>query len=141
MSARRAMKEKLARYLRNAAKEGKGCSGNNKALGALLGMTTEQVSIARGDLVLSGRLKRDGYQAVYASIDGIKFTSLYNLPEPSKAEPIITVLRRYFPMVVDARVIDEPKVAIAGQVPETIIVGDRRISMGMAFALAMSVST
>lgn len=124
--------EKLARYMREMAKKGSGMTGNTRSLAMFLGLTQSQVSDARHVLYRSGRLVAMGQQ--YASIDGIKFGG--EGKEPPKTEAMMTILRRRFSPVCDARVIDRPNEAAAGT-PREVVIGDVRLGLAHAFALAI----
>lgn len=123
--------EVLAAYLRKTARAGGGVSSNRKALAIYLKLSVAQVCHARDELQKTGRLKIGG-NALYLSIDNVPFGDAGKAQ--TKADGLMTYLRRNHNFAVDARVVDNPKEVPRGD-PNEVIIGTVRT--GIAFAAAM----
>jgi hypothetical protein len=121
--------ETVAAYFRDLARRGLGCCVANRSIASVTGLTIGQVVAAKRVLVDAGRLR--GAWGVWLSIDGERFNT-----QPTDAiEAAKVVLRRVFPIVCDARVVDRPRIVPRG--PAThLLVGERRLTVAQALDLA-----
>lgn len=124
--------EVFAKYLRAKARAGGGVSGNRKALAMHLGLTVTQVCSARDTLHRAGRLVCEGQS--YISIDGMAFGGEDRTP--TKAEPLMTYLRKRFDTVYDARIGRDPEKVPKGA-PKEVVIGGITTSIGFAAALVL----
>lgn len=126
-------KEVIASYLRDLATRGKGCTSNTRSMAMALGLSLEIVKTAKEELVAERRLIAQWQQ--WISIDGI----LFGKPVTSDLERLKDFLRRHFRLVCDVRTVDDPGHA-HDDPPRLLVVGDRRISLTEAFALAARIA-
>lgn len=123
--------DRLAAYLRDLASRGMGCATNNDTIAGVLGMTGHTVRAAKTELIRAKRLTGD--HGKWFAIDGLAFGKRVT----DELEDLKIRLRKYFPLVVDARTLDKPDRVALGA-PAELIVGTKRMSLRDAIVLANS---
>lgn len=121
--------ELVAEYFRGLAARGLGCTTNNLSIASYLRLPVEQVRDAKQELIRTRRLT--GRWGKWLAIDGQKFGEKVE----SDVNELEMFLRRFFPMVCDARVVEKPGRAALGKVTHLIIAG-RKMTVADAKMLA-----
>lgn len=122
--------ETVAAYLRDLATRGMGCTTNPESMASAIGLPLETVRRAKTHLISAKRLVGK-YPGQLISIDGLKFGER----DDNDLDRAKTVLRRFYPLVCDARTVENPGKVPMGA-PTALMVGSRVMSVDDAVKLA-----